>query len=882
MGLSAVHLSTNARATPLGIDTPPEFAWQLAADRAAVVQTGYTIEVSTDTTFGQDVIWRTGHVPSAEPFGVRYEGPELVSMTRYYWRVRIAATAGGEPEVGQWSEPSWFETAILEPELWQAKWITGLPPASKKDDPVLYFRGSVDLGAHVVRARAYVSALGWYRFFVNGEDLTGDALVPRWTPYSEVVEYQTYDVTEALRVGTNLIAVAVGDGRYRGSLGLLGGRSKYGDRIGAFAQLVVELDDGSTITSISDEAWFAGPGRITGSDPKNGERADLRIPDADWLTDTAVPARFAPIELMPDQRHHLIAEEVGRVRDVTRLRCASVSRAPSGAQILDIGQNCAGTVRIRLTGPSGRTVRLTHSEVLTPAGELDAEYIQMGPKWYQRDVVILDGDEHWYQPWFTIHGFRYVEVEGVDHDIHPDDVEALVLSSDLEVTGSFECSEPRLNQLYHNVFWSLRSNFTDTPTDCPTRERSGWTGDIQVFAPAAAAMVDVQAYLRRYLRNLTLEQYADGRVPIYIPSEQPTSASIGRRFLYVVAGSVGWGDAAVLLPWTLYRYYGDPSVLEAQYPSMTAWVDQLAGRARTKRSVRRRLRGRGSQVERFIVDTGFHFGEWLRPDTSPMANFVDGVLRSSAIATAYLEHSARTMSKAAAVLGRDIDADRYRDLADNVRAAWRAAFVRTDGRIGTDRQDDYVRALAFGLLDPSEMTSAVERLVSLIDQADGHLGTGFLSTVLLLPVLVQGGRPDVACRLLMQSSNPSWLHQIERGATTVWETWEGYDDKGNAKDSHNHYALGAVAGFLTEYVAGLSAASPGYRVIDIDPVIGGGLTHARAVLETPYGTAVSSWRVGGDGVIRLEVTVPPGAAARVHLGDDIHEVQSGRHVFTSK
>jgi alpha-L-rhamnosidase len=879
--LEARDLTADARHRPLGIDTAePELAWTIVCDLRDVVQAAYAIQVAPTEGF-DDLAWDSGRVASDRPFGVRYDGTPLASMRRYWWRVRVWCTVGsGEEIASEWSDVSWFETALLDPASWRASWIGGPPPTSKDDDRVLYLRGNLELDAEVVRARAYVSALGWYRLFVNGHDLTGSALVPRWTPFDRAVEYQTYDVTDALRAGTNVVAIAVGDGRFRGGLGLFGSRDVYGDRTAALAQLELELADGTAATFVTDGGWHAGPGRITGSDPKNGERADLRIPDDDWLDEPTPPRRFGPAHVLHERRT-LIAEEVGRVRDVARLR-ATVGRAPSGAQLLDFGQNFAGVVRIRLRGPAGRAVQLTHAELLTPEGELDTESILFGKKrWYQRETVVLDGNDTWYQPWFTIHGFRHVEVVGLDHEIDPEDIEGIVLSSDLPSTGTFECSDRRLEQLHHNVRWSLLSNFTDTPTDCPTRERSGWTGDIQVFAPTATLLVDVQAYLRRYLRNLALEQYPDGAVPMFIPSEQRIAPGWKRRLLHLMSRSAGWADAAVLVPWTLYWYYGDRTVLERQYESMRRLVDGLDASARRSgrgRPLRTILDRDARALEHRVLDRHFHFGEWLRPGESG-ARAVRNMFRPpAAVATAYLAHSSGALARAAAALGRQDDADRYARLSEEVGEAWRTVFVRADGRIGEDRQDDYVRALAFDLLPPQRRPAAVARLAELVEANDHHLDTGFLSTPMLLDVLVRGGRADLAVRLLLQTSNPSWLHQIERGATTVWETWEGYHDDGRGKESHNHYAFGAVARWLIEGLVGLAPAAPGYGRIRIAPVITDAIEHAAGTVETRYGTARCGWRRAGDDVT-LEVTVPAGSTAEVHLPDGPVQVGSGLHEF---
>lgn len=881
MSLTATGLRTDGRAFALGIDSPaPVFSWLPVADDDDVEQAAYVIEVSRSEGFGAEPpVWSSGRVESGLPFGVAYEGPPLQSRHRYHWRVRLEDSRGGG---GKWSAPAWFETGVLDPASWSAQWITAAPVTLPSADAAVYLRGSVELTEEVVRGRAYVSGLGWYRFFVNGRDLTGAALVPRWTPFDEIVEYRTYDVSEDFRRGRNIIALAIGDGRYRGHIGMSPRRAVYGDRLAGFAQIELVLADYSTVTVVTDESWHGGPGRILASDPMHGERIDQRIPDDDWLIGDIPPARMSPVEVLPPRTRSLVAEELPPVRQIDARTPRAINRLPSGAQIVDFGQNMAGVVRIRLSGPEGSRVRLTHSELLTRDGELDLTYLDAPPIMKvapQRDEVTLRGRDEWIEPWFTIHGFRYLQVDGLGYDLCPEDVRAMVLSTDLPAAGTFECSDQRLNQLYRNVLWSLRSNFTDTPTDCPTRERSGWTGDVQVFAPSATLLVDAHGYLSRYLRNLALEQFPDGTVPPFVPRETSAFSGGRNRLVRITASAVGWGDVAVVLPWTLYRYYGDTAILRRQYDSMRRWVDHLERTARTKSSPTRLLRRRIGAKERYILDTGFHWGEWLRPGESFAALARDLLRHRPVIATAYFAHSTRLMSRIAEAIGATAHARHYAELSEHVRDAWRSAFVRPDGRIGADRQDDYVRALAFDLLTPQQRPGAVERLAQLIEQAGTHLGTGFLSTPMILPVLAANHRAELAFDLLLQTTSPSWLHQIERGATTVWETWDAYDKNGKGKGSHNHYAFGAVVQWLVEGIAGITPGEPGYRVIRVQPFVGGGLTHASASVTTPFGVARSSWRVDAERV-ELDVTIPPGASGEIRLGDGrVQRVGSGTHRF---
>lgn len=876
--VTPTHLRTDGLTEPTGLGSAcPEFSWLPGAD--VMTQSAFEIEVARTMDFAPDErVWATSRVAGGDPFGIRYEGEALESTTLYHWRVRTWDE--GAEAASDWATAS-FSTGILDAAEWQAAWVAG-PPRGKKDPATtLYLRGEADVDAGIVRATAHVSSLGWHRFFVNSVDLTGPALVPRWTALDHEVEYVTYDVTEAVRDGSNVFGLVVGDGRFRGSNGFENHSRIYGDRLAGFVQIVVELAGGRTQTIVTDATWLAGTGRIVESDPKTGERVDLRIDD-DWMPEPAPRRCFAPVEVVAHPRT-MIAQSVAPVRQIDELSPISIVRTKSGSQIVDFGQNFAGVVRLKLRGESGTLVTVTHSEILKSTGELDLDYIHLSRfgRWYQRDHVILNGEYADWQPWFTIHGFRYVEIAGLRGDLGQDDVRGIVLSSDLASSGDFECSDPRLNQLRKNVEWSLRSNFMDTATDCPTRERSGWTGDIQVFSPTATTIVDAQAYLRRFLHNLAVEQNDDGSVPVVIPSGFSAFSGGPHGHLASAGTAAGWGDAAVLVPWTLYRYYGDTRVLHDQYASMTAWVDSCARRAAQASRSRRRSVRRDPDVGRYIVDTGFQFGEWLRPGEGPIQSAIDARRRGAVVSTAYLEHSARVLADIADVIGREADSERYRSLADDVRRAWRRAFIHSDGTMGTDRQDDYVRALAFGLLDESERGPAAGRLVELIRAAGGHLGTGFLSTPLLLDALVANGHAETAWDLLTSTSNPSWLHQVDLGATTVWETWEGYQKPGKAKMSHNHYALGSVARFLTERIAGLTPEAPGYRVIGVRPLVGGGLTSARASVATPYGPAESEWST--DGVeVRYRVTVPPGARARFQPEGDVASLDlgSGAHAIT--
>ena len=853
--LTPYHLRVDAREAPLGIGTrSPEFGWRLRGDGAH--QSSYEIDVRTAPSAGSGTVVWEASAHSADQFGVRYAGAPLRSATRYVWRVRATDDRGAR---SRWSEDTFFETGLLDQDDWSARWI------GARDDTLgrpIYLRGEIAIPANVVRARAYASALGWYRLFANGTDLTGDALVPRFTSYDHEVEYQAYDLTPLVSAPALRLDLVIGDGRFRGALGMHNRRETYGARLGGLVQVVFELADGTTVQAGSDGSWRGGHGPIVAADPKFGETIDLRI--ASPLAADAPAADLAPVAELDSNARQLVPEATERVRAVETLG-ATVTRRADGAHLVDFGQNFAGVVRLRVSGPAGRSVTLQHSEDVLPDGTLEWAHLDReGAKdktraqRFQRDEIILDGRDRWVQPWFTLHGFRYVEITGIA-ELSAGDVQGIVLSTALPATGSFDSSHPLLNQLWRNARWSMVSNFLDTPTDCPTRERGGFTGDAMIFAPAATVFADVQSYFRRYLSSLSLDQFADGPVPMIIPSERSTFSGGPARSDVQRANAVGWGDAAVLLPWTMYQRYGDRAVLEAQYPSMTSWVDHVA-----RRGARR----------------GFQWGEWNRAGESTLRGIIrDNSTNRKNIAYAYLTHSARILAAVARILARDDDAARYDELARTALRRWRRVARKRGGRIGANRQDDYLRALAFDLLPEAERDRAVARLVQLIESSGDHLGTGFLSTPMLLPVLARFGRTDIAYRLLLQSSAPSWLSMVRNGATTINENWTERGRNGERLGSSNHYAFGSVIEWFASGIAGIAPLEPGYRRVLIAPQPGGGLTRAHASVDSPFGAITVAWRLQDDRLL-VSVDIPVGVEANVQLPGGAAEVAAaGHHEF---
>ena len=555
--------------------------------------------------------------------------------------------------------------------------------------------------------------------------------------------------------------------------------------------------------------------------------------------------------------------------------------------MVDFGQNSNGWVRLQGLGPEGTRVRLTHGERLRPDGTVDMEHLQ--PFDFasreqlsagQVDEVVASGlDGEVFEPRHTTHGFQFAEIEGHPDVIAAEDVRSVVVHTDLRRTGWFSCSDERINKLHDAAVWSFRGNACEVPTDCPQRERAGWTGDWQIFAPTAAFLYDVAGFSARWLRDLAADQWPDGRVPNFVP-DPPGPKAHEHPIARYLTGSSGWGDAAVLVPWEMWVAYGDERFLERGYGAATRWVEFAARAARDGRHTTRMDR-EPRPHETYLWDSGFHWGEWCEPGGNPEGVFTQETDVAD-VATAYLHRSASVLARTAAVLGRHGDADRWAELAENALDAWRTEFIDADGAIRPDTQANLVRALAFGLVPDELRPQAAARLVELIRANGTHLSTGFLATPKLLPVLTDTGHADVAFELLFQDTVPSWLAMIDAGANTIWESWEGIDAE-EGVGSLNHYSKGAVITFLHRYVAGIrpDEDAPGYRRFRIEPVIGGGLTSASATLDGPYGRIESSWtRSGSD--FELRVTVPPGSDATVVLPDGSrHVVGPGAATFTS-
>ena len=843
--LSLKDMTVEHKKNPIGIDNKqPRFSWKIVGTGNNIFQTAYSIRVSTDEKFSSSkTMWQSGKVESGESVLQAYNGPDLKSGQRYFWKVKIFDNNGKE---SKWSAVAYWGMGLLSQSDWKAKWIE-MEGDTLRYSPSPHFRKEFSLVKTIANARVYVTSHGFYELQLNGKKVGDQVLTPGWTSYSKRLQYQVFDITNLLLKGNNAIGAVLGDGWYRGTLAWDNNWAIYGKSLGLLLQLKITYTDGSESMIVSDETWKASnDGAIRMNDIYNGETYDATKKLTGWNLSGYNDKNWRNVRIGNYNNYNLIASEGSPIRKIQEIKPVRIFRTPKGKLIVDMGQNMVGWLRLKVTGNKGTVVTLRHAEVMDKFGEFYTTNLRAA-KCELIYTLAGTGDEI-YEPRFTFMGFRFVEVTGFPGELTTDNLTGIIVHSDMAVTGSFECSNSLINQLQHNIQWGQKGNFVDVPTDCPQRdERLGWTGDAQAFCRTAAYNLDVSSFFTKWLKDITADQKPGGEVPDVIPDILDKQASTTTQ------PSAGWGDVSVIAPWTMYLVYGDKHFLENQYPSMKAWVEYIRKKA----------------GDSYIWKGGSKYGDWLFYHP-PVNNHTepDGYTEHDFIATAFYAYSTSILAETAKALGKTDDAKMYSDLFNKIKEVFINEYVTKAGRVGTNSQTSYVLALKFNLLPDNLREKAAEFLVDDIKSRRNHLSTGFLGTPYLCHVLSDNGYTDVAYDLLLQETYPSWLYPVKMGATTIWERWDGEKTDSTFQDpgmnSFNHYAYGAIGDWMYRVSAGIEIKDPGYKHIIIQPHPSKKLSYSRASFESSYGTIASGWEKK-DGKIIIKVIVPANTSATIIL-----------------
>lgn len=835
------------RENPIGIDaTNPRFSWKLMSEEKDIIQKSYRIEV----TCGENLVWDSGEVATDTSVCIRYAGQALEPKKCYKVKVTVTDNYDNAAMI-----EGYFETGLMTCENMQADWITH----GFEDDlePCAVFCKKFSLQGKVKKARLYASALGVYEFTIN--DLPGSDIhfAPGWTSYQKIIQYQTYDITSYLK-DENDICFTVGNGWYKGILGFFNEGNHYGNRTALIAQIEITYEDGTTEMIITDESWVSTTGAHRYSEIYHGEVIDYTQQE-----NVCVQAK-----LYDHTKNVLVAQQSEPVRITERRLGERLIITPKGETVIDFGQNLTGVVEVRLQKERGTRVIIRHAEALDENGNFYTANLRTAKA---TDTFICSGEEDYFRPMFTYHGFRYIQVEGLGENLEPTDFVACVIHTDLEKTGNFSCDDERVNQLMSNIDWSLRDNFLDIPTDCPQRdERLGYTGDCQIFLPTAACCRNVALFIEKWLQDLKYEQSLGQGIPTTIPN-----------ILGPGGGIAIWHDAAAIVPWVMYQNYGDISFLENQFDSMMECVDFY----------------RENMVdESGLIKKGQQLGDWVSMDV-PRGPWLKreeevwnleliekmGATDPYYVANVYYANSAKLVAEAAAVLGKKEEEAKYRALHQEIVQKIRNEYMTPNGRVLSDTQTGCLMALHFDIAEEKHRPRLMESLLGNLQQHKNHLTTGFAGTPFLCPTLSENGAHDIAGNVFLKDDCPSWLYHVKLGATTMWELWDGVNPDGSFNkfemNSLNHYSYGSIGGWVYHNLLGLDMLEPGYKKSKIAPRLIKGITSMKGSIETVYGTLACEITCK-DKRYFVDLSIPANTTSLVSLPDRTEEtLGSGKYHF---
>lgn len=844
---------------PVGTAGCPHMSWILESDRKNVMQKSYRLEIADAVT--ERTVYDSGWADSSQSAYVRAEA-ELESLKKYAVRVQVRDEAEESPV----SAPAYFVTGMLHAEEWRAEFISAETREEKENSGGTCVRKQIRIDGEIESAYVCTTALGLYHFYINGSKVGEDELTPGWTSYHKHLCYQTYEVTDYLRQGENILGAMLGAGWYKGKMGILNLRNNYGEQTAFFMQMKVRYKDGREESFVTDESWQGMDSPVLFSEIYDGETYDARLerPDffgaADQHVEGAAKRLVTKLEF---PKSALTAQAGSRVKKIEELPVKEIFVTPQGDTVLDFGQNLTGWVEIKVGGASGEEAEYQCFETLDSQGNVYTDNLRSAK---QTIRYICGGGERTYHPNFTFQGFQYVKIikwpggTGPEN-LRPENFTACVLHSEMEQIGTFSCSNELVNQLQHNILWGLKGNFVDIPTDCPQRdERLGWTGDAQIFCRTACYLMDTDVFFTKWLADVAADQTEEGGVPHVVPdiiSGRKVEDWLLKRGTHSAAA---WADVAVINPWTLYLVYGDREILEKQYESMKKWILFMKNHAVDD-----------------IWNYKLQFGDWVALDAEEGSYF--GATPNDLTCTAYYAYSTGLFVKAAQALGKNEDAEEFSALYRRIKEKFQQTFFTEDGSMTAQTQTAHIVALYFHLVPEAYREKTAKRLVELLKERDGHLVTGFVGTPYFCHALSENGYVKEAYELLLKEDFPSWLYQVKMGTTTVWEHWDGKKPDGTmwSKDmnSFNHYAYGAVGDWLYRVVLGIEAdeKEPGYRHLIVKPQTGDAFTYAGGAFRSVYGELSVHWEKSA-GKTALRIHVPVNTRATVILEEGASKVQS--------
>lgn len=890
------NLTIEHQTEPIGIDCEnPRFGWVLVSDHKNVRQEAYRLQIYHD----EDIVYDSLKIETEQSIEVTAESFIPDKKTKYKVIVYVWDNHASEAQIlGS------FETGFLGSK-WESQWIEpkqnptnpsldftaemeGFEIKSDRDpnrdfhefQPAQYIRIPCLVKKGVKKARIYMTAHGVYRLEVNGKRPDDREFAPDNTSYDKVLQYQTYDVTELLNEGKNVAGIILGDGWWCGRVGATGDSCQYGGTLGVLFQAEIEYEDGS-IETVTSENAVSSTGPIIFSDIFVGEKYDARKEMPGWSTSEFDDRDWKPVIPKVYSLDNLTGQYGDPVRPIKIMQPKEILHTPSGEIVLDVGQVLAGQIEITLEAQGGEIIKLEHTEVLDENGNYYNNILGVNKE--QTEFYIAREGKQTYRPFFSYHGFRYVRITGWNGEPDIKDFTVYVLSSEMKDIGNFITSNEKINQLQSNIWWSQVSNTLSIPTDCPQRERAGWTGDIMAFSPTMAFNRQSDAFLTRWMKCVRAEQLPDGAVPMIVPY---LKAYKSVSHIFGSETSCGWGDAVIIVPMAVYKAYGDKRILEENYDAMGKWMKYIDDRAKNHHPEEyEEWDEEHKRRSRYLWNTDFHYGDWLVP-SMVLGNPDGGAMVETAfktkgiVAPAYYAYSARSMAAVAKALGKEKDASAYQKLYEKIREAFIEEYVKDDGTIETDLQGIYVIALKNDLVSDEVRPRMIAHLRKLIEDNRGCLDTGFLSILFLMDVMCENDSRDMAYQLLYQNRCPSWLYEVEHGATTMWESWGAIGEDGSVSTySYNHYAFGCIGEWLYREIGGLQAADPGYKKIRIAPAVDCGLTKVRVSEYTPYGMACVEWEREGESVT-VNVEIPANTTAEIILpGLEKTKIGSGKYSY---